>query len=111
MVQRSRNLNICFRVTEEEKKMIEEKMEQAGIRSLRAYMLKMAIDGYVVQLDLKSVREMVFLLRNATNNINQIAKRANETRNVREADVLNLQKHCQELWLQARDILLKLSEI
>lgn len=48
MAKRSRNLNMSFRVSEQERAMIEKKMELAGIRSLRAYLLKMAVDGYVV---------------------------------------------------------------
>ena len=91
--------------------MILEKMEQAGIQNMRAYLLKMAIDGYVVRLDLSEVREMVSLLRNATNNLNQIARRANETRNIYEADIQDLQANYDRLWDQANDILRALSEI
>jgi len=108
---RNRNINIGFRVTEQERKMILEKMEQAGIQNMRAYLLKMAIDGYVVRLDLSEVREMVSLLRNATNNLNQIARRANETRNIYEADIQDLQANYDRLWDQANDILRALSEI
>lgn len=91
--------------------MILEKMEQAGIQNMRAYLLKMAIDGYVVRLDLSEVREMVSLLRNATNNLNQIARRANETRNIYEADIQDLQANYDRLWDQANGILRALSEI
>jgi len=108
---RNRNINIGFRVTEQERKMILEKMEQAGIQNMRAYLLKMAIDGYVVRLDLSEVREMVSLLRNATNNLNQIARRANETRNIYEADIQDLQANYDRLWDQANGILRALSEI
>lgn len=111
MANRNRNLNVSFRVSEQERDMIEKKMELAGIQSLRAYMLKMAVDGYVVQLDLSDVREMVSLLRTATNNMNQIAKRANETRSVYAADVEDLREKYDRLWEQAGGILKKLSEI
>jgi len=111
MPKRNRDINVSFRVTEQERKMIEKKMELAGIRSLRAYMLKMAIDGYVVQLDLAGVREMVSLLRVTANNMNQIAKRANETRSVYESDIEDLRVRYDKLWEQAGGILKKLSEI
>ena len=111
MPGRNRNINLHFMVDEQEKKMIERKMEQAGIRSIRAYLLKMAIDGYVVQLDLADVREMAALLRTATNNMNQIAKRANETRSIYAADIEDLREHYDRLWEQAGGILKKLSEI
>jgi len=111
MPKRNRDINVSFRVTEQERKMIEKKMELAGIRSLRAYMLKMAVDGYVVQLDLAGVREMVSLLRVTANNMNQIAKRANETRSVYESDIEDLRVRYDKLWEQAGGILKKLSEI
>ena len=68
-----------MRVTEAERDLIAEKMTVANIRNREAYLRKMAMDGYVVRLDLADVRKMVFLLQNATNNLNQIARRANET--------------------------------
>lgn len=111
MVSRNRDVSVCFRVSPEERQLIADKMELAGIRSLRAYMLKMALDGYVVQLDLSEVREMISLLRNATNNLNQIARRANETRNVYEADIKDLQEHYDRLWEQAGNVLGQLSKL
>lgn len=109
MPKRSRSLNVSFRVSEQERAMIEKKMELSGIRSLRAYMLKMAVDGYVVQLDLSEVRGMVSLLRTATNNMNQIARRTNETGNFYADDVEDLRGHYDRLWEQANGILRKLS--
>ena len=108
---RKRNINLAFFVSPEERQMIERRMAQSGIKTLRAYMLKMAIDGRVINVELDSVREMVRLLSNATNNINQIAKRANETRNVRTEDIEKLHRVCEELWDQTRTILKKISEI
>ena len=62
-------------------------------------------------MELESVREMVRLLSNATNNINQIAKRANETRNIYASDVEVLRGHIDEIWGQAKEILQKLSKL
>ena len=98
-------------MTSEERRLIIEKMELAGIRNLRAYMLKMALDGYVLQLDLSEVREMVSLLRNATNNLNQIARRVGETRSVYEADIQDLRRHYDRLWEQAGKVLGQLSKL
>lgn len=68
-------------------------------------------DGYIVKLDLGSVRELVGLLRGATNNLNQIARRANETRSVYAADVEDMQARYAELWEAANKILLELAQI
>ena len=108
---RARNVNMAFRVSQQERDMIDRRMAQTGIQSLRAYMMKMAIDGRVIQIELESVREMVRLLSNATNNINQIAKRANETGNIYAADLEELRKRYDELWGQTRLILRKLADM
>ena len=96
--KRSRNILLNFRVTETERDLIAEKMATANIRSKEAYLRKMALDGYVVRLDLADIRKMVQLLQNATNNLNQIAKRANETRSVYESDIKDLQEKYDRLW-------------
>ncbi len=109
--KRSRNHTVNFRVTERERAMIDRRMAQTGITNLRAYLLKMAVDGRVIHVELESVREMVRLLSNATNNINQIAKRANETRSIHAADLDELRGRYDEIWKQTKVILRKLSEL
>jgi transcriptional regulator of met regulon len=109
--KRLRNHAITFRMTEQEREMIDRRMAQTGIKSQRAYLLKMAIDGRVIHVELESVNEMVRLLSNATNNINQIAKRANETGNIYAADLDELRGRYDEIWGQTKKILRKLSGI
>ena len=106
-----RNILLNFRVSEKERDLITEKMAAAGIYNKEAYLRKMSLDGYVIRLDLSNVREMVRLLSNATNNLNQIAKRANETRSVYENDIKDLQTHYERLWGQAEAILRSLANI
>lgn len=79
--------------------------------NIGAYLRKMAIDGYVINLDLSEVRDMVKLLRNATNNLNQIARRANETGSIYEADIEDIRQHYEKLWQAANKILLELAKI
>jgi hypothetical protein len=98
-------------VDEKERDLIRRRMEQSGIRSLRAYMLKMAADGRVIRVELDSVKEMVRLLSNATSNINQIARRANETGSIHAAGVADLRRQCDGLWGQAKEILRRLADI
>jgi hypothetical protein len=96
-------------VTAEERAMIERRMAQAGIKNMRAYLLKQAIDGRVIHVELSSVNEMVRLLSNATNNINQIARRVNETGNLYAAEMEDLRGRYDEIWTQAKEILRRLS--
>ena len=109
--KRKRDIFIRFMVDEKERDLIYRQMDQSGIKSLRAYMLKMAIDGRIIHVELDSVREMVRLLSNATNNINQIAHRANETGSVYAADLNDLSERYDTLWTQAKEILRRLSAL
>ncbi len=102
---RKRTIPIYLMVTERERDLIARKMEQAGARNMGAYIRKMAIDGMVVRLDLSDVREMVRLLRITSDNVNQIARRANETRNIYGADVAELKGRYDALWNQMEEIL------
>ncbi len=108
---RKRTHGIYFMVTEREYDLIQEKMEQANVCNMSAFIRKMAIDGFVIRLDLSDVREMVRLLRITSNNVNQIAKRANETRNIYEADINDLRNRYDGLWNKAEDILRALAEL
>ena len=108
-VKRNRNIPIQFYVTEKELEMITRRMEQTGILNRRAYLLKMAAEGQVIHLDFSGVREMVRLLSNATNNINQIAKRVNETGNFYAADLDDLREKYEEIWGQVKVIMRKIA--
>ena len=109
--KRKRDIFIRFMVDEAERDMIYKRMKQTGMENLRAYLLKMAIDGRVIHVELESVREMVRLLSNATSNINQIARRVNETGSVYAADLDDLRGKYDGLWAQAKEILRRLSAI
>ncbi len=108
MANKTRTKQILFRVTEQEREMIERRMAQAGVKNMRAYLLKMAIDGRVIHVELDSVKEMLRLLGNATNNINQIARRANETGSIYAADMNDICGRFDEIWEQTREILRRL---
>ena len=102
---------IYVRVTKEEWKKIHERMEEAGMKNLSAYIRKMALNGYLVHLVLSDVREVLRLLRISSNNLNQYAKRANETGSIYEADIKDLQKSHREILSLMGDILDRLSSI
>ena len=86
-------------------------MEELEISCLNAYVRKMALDGYCVKLDLQDVKEMVSLLRRCSNNLNQYAKRANETGNIYAEDIKDLQNRFEEIWNVAKEIMARLSTI
>ena len=102
---------IILRTTKTEKNRIYEKMLGMGIRSLSAYIRKMALDGYCLHLDLKELQRMAYLLQMCSNNLNQYAKRANETGSIYRADIEDLQKRLEEIWTDMREVLVRLSSI
>ena len=107
----NRNEIIMIRVSPSDKQRIRMKMEELGIRNMSAYIRKMALDGYCVRLDLEDVKELVFLLRQCSNNLNQYAKKANQTGSVYEADVQDLQERFNEFWSIGKELLARLSTI
>ena len=106
----AREVQVKFRMTRQERELLEEKMALAGTTNMGAYLRKMAIDGYVLRLDLPELREMISLLRRCSSNLNQIAKRANESGRIYETDLAEIQEQLNGLWNTAREILLTLSE-
>lgn len=106
-----RNVQIHFRVTKSEADRIQEKMDEIGIRSKGAYLRKMALDGYCINLDLRDVRELVTLLRRCSNNLNQYAKRANETGSIYQDDIKDVQERLDQVWDAAKEMLVHLSSI
>ena len=78
MANRKRNVQMKFYVTEDEKRLIDEKMSQLPTKRYGAYLRKMAIDGYIIQVDTTDIREMTKALGSIGRNINQIAKAINE---------------------------------
>jgi hypothetical protein len=108
---RKRDVHFHFWADENEAALIRERMANLGVTSLGAYMRKMAIDGYHINIDLSDVKELVSLLRRCSNNLNQIARRANETRSIYEADIEDLRRRYDTLWEAASGILAGLAKI
>ena len=81
------------------------KMEALGIRNESAYMRALALNGYILKLDLPQIREMLRLLGNMTNNLNQIAKRLNTHGNLYETEIEEIQQKQDELWKMMRQLL------
>ncbi len=94
-----------------DKKKILRRMDEAGMVSMSAFIRKMALEGYVIKLDLSEMNEFVRLLRINSNNLNQYAKKANETGNIYLADIKELQRQHDELWNAMKEFLKPLSNL
>lgn len=98
MENRKRNIQMKFYVTEEEKRLIDEKMKQLPIKQYGAYFRKMAIDGYILVVDRSDTKAYIRELQAVSRNINQIAKRANATGTVYRQDIEDIKKAVDEIW-------------
>ena len=93
-----KSVRVEFVMSEQEAELVKEHMAEMGITNLSAYLRKMAVDGYIIHLDMSDIQEMIRLLRICSNNLNQYTRRANETGSVYAADVEDLRTRLDDLW-------------
>ncbi len=109
--KRRRPIHLHIMVSEEELALIRERMAEAGVRNMGAYVRRMALNGYVLHVDLSPVRELVSLQRRCSNNLNQVAVTANTYGGIYPDDIKRLQQDYADLWEPLSELLKKLSEI
>ena len=108
---RRRKIRLEFYVSEKELRMIQQKMAQIGTNNFSAYLRKIAIDGCIIKLELPELRDMVSILRRSSNNLNQIARRVNETGRFYPADMEDMLAKQEQLWQAANEIITRLASI
>ena len=110
MSKRERNLRLHIMVSRKELDTIKERMEEVDSHNRVAFLRKMAIDGYALNVDLAPVKELISLQRRCVNNLSQIAKHA-QTNNAYQAEITELQKGYAELWEQYSKLLKHLAKL
>ena len=102
MANRIRKERLEIKLTEEEKALFEEKRKLAKCRNMSHFIRKCVLEKEIYQVDLEPFRDLQGLLRGATNNINQIAKRVNQTGIIYKDDIQDMKKEIEhfskELW-------------
>lgn len=109
--KRKREVQLNFRVSPEELALIEQKMAQLGTKNREAYLRKMALDGYVVRLELPELKELVSLMRYSSNNLNQLTRRVHETGRIYDADLKDITRRQEALWDGVHRILTQLAKL
>lgn len=102
---------IYIKVSPKEIQVIRERMESVGIQNMSAYMLKMAINGFIIQLDMSDMKEVLRLMKINSNNLNQYAKKANETGSIYKEDIRELMGMHKELLQMLGEMLERLGRI
>lgn len=108
---REKDQMLHFRVSKEELNAIREKMQELGTHNMAAYLRKMALDGYCIRLDLGDLKKVVSLMRYASNNLNQYAKKANETGSIYLEDIQDLKIRFEQIWSELKEIHIRLASI
>ena len=109
--KRKREVQLNFRVSPEELALIEQKMAQLGTSNREAYLRKMALDGYVVRLELPELKELVSLMRYSSNNLNQLTRRVHETGRIYDADLEDITRRQEALWDGVHQVLTQLAKL
>ena len=109
--KRKREVQLNFRVSPEELALIEQKMAQLGTKNREAYLRKMALDGYVVRLELPELKELVSLMRYSSNNLNQLTRRVHEIGRIYDADLEDIARRQEALWDGVHQVLTQLAKL
>ena len=109
--KRTRDIPIYVRVSQAEYDLIQERMAEAGTTNREAFIRKMALNGFVLHVDLSPVRELVSLQRRCANNLNQIAVNVNTYGGIYPQDITALQSDYAALWGPLSDLLKQLAGI
>lgn len=109
--KRKREVQLNFRVSPEELALIEQKMAQLGTSNREAYLRKMALDGYVVRLELPELKELVSLMRYSSNNLNQLTRRVHETGRIYDADLEDISRRQEALWDGVHQVLTQMAKL
>ena len=109
--KRERDIQVNFRVSPKELALIEQKMSQLGTKNREAYLRKMALDGYVVKLELPELKELLSLMRYSSNNLNQLARRVHETGRIYDAYLEDISRRQEALWDGVHRILTQLAKL
>ena len=108
---RARDIPLYVRVSQAEYDLIQERMAEAGTANMAAFVRKLALNGYVLHVDLSPVKELVSLQRRCSNNLNQIAARVNTYGGIDSPEIAALQKDYAALWIPLSDLIKQLAEL
>lgn len=111
MEQGERIHKLSVRMSDAELDSVRERMKNVGIASQSVYLRKMAMDGYILKMDLPEIKEMIKLLRSSSNNMNQIAKKANAMGAVFEEDLKEIKSMQDDIWKAMNKILKRLGQL
>ncbi|MBQ4264053.1 MAG: plasmid mobilization relaxosome protein MobC [Clostridia bacterium] len=111
MAQRERSVSRLLRLTPQENALLEQKIQQSGIKNREAFMRKMLLEGYVLSLELPELKEILRLTRYTSNNVNQIARHAHETGRYYIEDIEQMVRNQEAIQDALKEVLNRLAAL
>ena len=108
---RSRSRQVKFWVSEDEYALLQKKMKAAGGVNQGAYIRKMILDGYIINLDIPELKEIIRLLSITSSNVNQMARRLNAEGSIYQQDIGEVEAQLEQNYKMLRRLITKLSKI
>ena len=111
MAQRERSVSRLLRLTPQENALLEQKIQQSGIKNREAFMRKMLLEGYVLSLELPELKEILRLTRYTSNNVNQITRHAHETGRYYIEDIEQMVRNQEAIQDALKEVLNRLAAL
>ena len=111
MAQRERSVSRLLRLTPQENALLEQKIQQSGMKNREAFMRKMLLEGYVLSLELPELKEILRLTRYTSNNVNQIARHAHETGRYYIEDIEQMVRNQEAIQDTLKEVLNRLAAL
>ena len=108
---RIRDREIKIWMSGEELSELDQRMADMDVRNRGAFIRKMILNGYCVRLDISEIRTMTTLLKRCSNNLNQYARKANQTGRIYEEDIADLRKRLDQIYANTEKILIRLNAL
>ena len=108
---RDRTIRVETLFSVDEYRMLRDRMKEANVRSMGPFIRRMALNGYIINLDITEIYELTSLLRRYSNNLHQVAKKANATGSIYGSDIAEMQRQQDEIWETTKEILARLASI
>ena len=108
---RNRSRQVKFWVSDEEYALLQKKLKAAGGVNQGAYIRKMILDGYIVNLDIPELKEIIRLLSITSNNVNQMARQLHSTGRIYQQDIGEVEAQLEQNYKMLRRLITKLSKI
>ena len=108
---RNRSRQVKFWVSEEEYELLQKKREAAGGVNQGAYIRKMVLDGYIVNLDIPELKEIIRLLSITSNNVNQMARQLNSNNTIYPQELTEVEAQLEQIYKLLRKVMRGISKI